>query len=169
MVETSSSGCEDVFACPVWGKTIELNCACPQNLRIQGESFVEAAFTQITAPPLTIIQGGLATDDPHHFHLIHLLEGPGTYFWAGGTVTQRLGDIVIVDTAEISQLVSQVDSRLVRWSFPEALIGPFHRPSRGAREEAGGDEPKGALAGVLDAGQRQGGDCRGGSERTATT
>lgn len=114
------------FACPVlWNKTIDFVCDEPEALRIRSCTVADAALAEIAAPPMIVTQDGSAADDPHRFHLVLLLEGYGDYRWAGGTATQLPGDVVLIDTAAPSQVVSSVDCRLVRWSFPEPLIAPF--------------------------------------------
>ncbi|WP_265519392.1 helix-turn-helix domain-containing protein [Nitratireductor luteus] len=114
------------FSCPeLWNKTIELLCDRPEALAIRPLPIADAAFAEIAAPPVTVTQDNSAGGDSHRIHVILLLEGHGTYCWEGGTVTQAPGDIIILDTAEPSQVVSPVSSRLLRLSFPETLIAPF--------------------------------------------
>ncbi|MCT7373743.1 AraC family transcriptional regulator [Chelativorans salis] len=129
MAETQASERDDkgrVDANPaLWNKTIELLCDEPEQIRIKSQSFTDAIFADITAPPVRVTQNGSAGDNPHRYHLVLLFEGQGTYHWAGGTGTQVPGDIVLIDTAEPSQVVSPIRSHLVRWSFPERLIAPF--------------------------------------------
>lgn len=108
-----------------WNKTIELICDEPEQLRIRSRFFADSMVADIAAPPVTVMHNGSAGDNLHRYHLVLLFEGRGTYHWAGGTRTQEAGDIVLIDTAEPSQVVSPLSSRLVRWSFPEQLVAPF--------------------------------------------
>ncbi|WP_274424602.1 helix-turn-helix domain-containing protein [Chelativorans sp. YIM 93263] len=109
----------------LWNKTIEILCDRPNAFRIQSRSIAETALAEISSPPVTVTQNNVAAGDPHRYHLILLLEGHGRYAWMNGAVTQSPGDIVLIDTAEWSQVISPVETRLVRWSFPEALVAPF--------------------------------------------
>lgn len=116
----------DVIDSPeLWNKTIKLMCEQPDAVRIRSRSVADTVLADITAPPVTVTQGGSAGENPHRFHLVLLLKGRGDYRWARGTATQGPGDIVLLDMTEPSQVVSPINSRLLRWSFPEALIAPF--------------------------------------------
>ncbi|MDZ5699518.1 helix-turn-helix domain-containing protein [Chelativorans sp. M5D2P16] len=109
----------------LWNGTIETRCDRPEALWIRERTLADAVVAEIESPPVTVTQDGSAGDNPHRFHVVLLLKGYGIYRWAGGTATQRPGDVMLVDIAEPSQVVSPVDCRLLRWSFPEALIAPF--------------------------------------------
>lgn len=109
----------------LWNKTIDVHCDNPEALSIRERSVGDAVMAEIAAPPLTVTQDSAGGDNPHRFHLVLLIEGYGVYRWADGTVTQRPGDVVLMDTTESSQVIADVDNRVLRWSFPERLIAPF--------------------------------------------
>jgi AraC-like DNA-binding protein len=109
----------------LWGKTIETRCNHPGAVRIRERSLADALLAEIEAPPVKVKQDGSAGSSAHRFHVVLLLEGSGTYQWERGTAKQRPGDIVLVDIAEPSEVVSPIESQLLRWSFPETVIAPF--------------------------------------------
>ncbi len=123
----SFDGCrQGIGASPApWDKTVELASDEPERFRISSRTFAGTMFADIAAPPVTVTHQGSAGGDPHRYHLVLLFEGRGLYDWSGGTCTQEPADVVLLDTAKPSRLVSPVNSRLVRWSFPEPLIAPF--------------------------------------------
>ena len=129
----SGEGVDGLAAIPrLWGTTVDAQTDRPEALAIRQSFLADAMLVAIAAPPVTVTQGGSNGDSPHRFHLVLPDQGHGTYHWAHGTVTQRPEDIVLVDITEPSQLVSTVDSRLIRLSFPEEYIAPY-LPSRYAR------------------------------------
>lgn len=109
----------------LWGTTIETHIDQPEALKIRERLFADAVLVEIAAPPLMLTQDGSTGDSPHRFHMVLPDQGHGTYHWAHGTATQRPDEIVLLDITEPSQLVSTVDSRLIRLSFPEECIAPF--------------------------------------------
>lgn len=115
----------------LWGTTIETRVDRPEALKIRERLFADAVLVEIAAPPATVTQDGSTGDSPHRFHMVLPDQGHGTYHWARGTATQRPDEIVLLDITEPSRLVSTVDSRLIRLSFPEECIAPF-LPSRDA-------------------------------------
>lgn len=104
------------------GKKIEPLGDRPGTIRIRSRCFAEADLAEIAAPPVRITQ---AADDPYRYHLILLLDGYGTYHWSNRAITQSPGDLVLLDTAQRSQLTSPVDARLLRLGLPETLLAPF--------------------------------------------
>lgn len=107
-----------------WNKAIKLHDENLTEFRFRSRNFADSLFSDISAPPVTIEQNA-AAGDPHRYHLILLSEGLGTHSWNGGTCTQKAGDLVLLDMAQPTRLVSPECSRLVRWSFPEAVLAPF--------------------------------------------
>lgn len=124
-----------------WQQTIDIDCDRPAGMSIRCRSVADAVLATIASPPATITQTPSAGVAAHRFHVVLLLEGQGDYHWDKGAAIQRPGDIVLLDMARASRVISPVSSRLIRWSFPEALIAPFlplsdspaalHLPARG--------------------------------------
>lgn len=110
---------------PSWNKTVDVHCDKPEALSIRQQSIADAVLAEVAAPPITVTHKGSTGDNPHRFHVILLIEGHGVHRWVDGAATQRPGDIVLLDTAEASQVTAAVDNRVLRWSFPETLIAPF--------------------------------------------
>lgn len=115
---------------PLWKNAPDVHYEEPAALSLRRRSVGDVILADVIALPITVTDGGTTADNPHRFHLILLVE-EGDHRWADGKVTQKPGDIMLLDTAEPSEVSAAMNDRVLRWSCPETLIAPFPPVSDG--------------------------------------